>query len=335
MRRALGIAPPAGGLVLAYHRVADLDADPQRLAVSPARFAAHLDVLTTRATVMPLPAMLGRLRHDGLPPGAVAITFDDGYADALSQAAPLLAGANVPATMFLTTGSIAESREFWWDELERGLLGVNTLPVRLRLPIGEWDLSGAQPRSPHEAGREAAWSVLDSSCPGPRHRAYLDLCRRLQAVDRATREHTLSELSSMAGHSRAPRPSHRPLRQDEVAVLAASAGITIGAHTVTHPSLAARPAAEQLQEIDGARRDLEAWIGRPVDAVAYPFGGRGDVSRDTIASARHAGMTIGCTTQAGRVDAATDPLRVPRAIVRNWTGDEFARRLAAWTAVAR
>lgn len=52
-----------------------------------------------------------------VPSFSTAITFDDGYADNLSLAKPMLEEMRAPATMFLTTGAIGLLRPFWWDEL--------------------------------------------------------------------------------------------------------------------------------------------------------------------------------------------------------------------------
>jgi peptidoglycan/xylan/chitin deacetylase (PgdA/CDA1 family) len=97
-----------GALALLYHRVAEPDLDPLLLAVSPARFAEHLDVLASR-DVVPLAELHGR--RDG-----IAITFDDGYADNLGAAAQL-AEARMPATVFVTVGLLGEPP--WWDVLAR------------------------------------------------------------------------------------------------------------------------------------------------------------------------------------------------------------------------
>ena len=46
------------GLVLAYHRIAALDADPQRLAVTPEHFGRHLEILRKCCSVLSLRQLL-------------------------------------------------------------------------------------------------------------------------------------------------------------------------------------------------------------------------------------------------------------------------------------
>ncbi|MBI5105321.1 MAG: polysaccharide deacetylase family protein [Solirubrobacterales bacterium] len=95
-----------GPTVLLYHRIADLDSDPLGLAVSPAHFAEHLDVLRDRGVIGLAEAAAGA-------PG-IAVTFDDGYADNL-----VLRDAGIPVTLFVTTGAVEGGHGFWWDAIDR------------------------------------------------------------------------------------------------------------------------------------------------------------------------------------------------------------------------
>ena len=111
----------SGPLILLYHRVADiepgLDSNVSGLSVTPEHFEQQLAVLRRRFAPLRLRDLLEsprRLRHP-----AVAVTFDDGYADNLHTALPLLERFGIPATFFVTSGMLRGEREFWWDTLER------------------------------------------------------------------------------------------------------------------------------------------------------------------------------------------------------------------------
>ena len=307
-RRVFGLRPPPGGVVLVYHRIAELASDPQCLAVSPQHFAEHLAAIAKHGVPLALPAMLQQARAGSLPPRAVAVTFDDGYADNFHAAAPMLAAAGVPATMFVSTSAVARGEEFWWDRIERLVLDPG--------PLAD--------------GATAAWNVTHGHVPTPRHRAYLDLCDRLRRVNRATRERLLAELPASGSVPREPRASHRPMTRDEVAALGRRAGITIGSHTESHPSLAHLTADEQRSEIARARDWLRSVTGVEASSLAYPFGGHSDVVRRTVQIAREEGLAIACTTSAQRVTSHTDPLQVPRFIVRDWSSAAFIQQWSLW-----
>ena len=74
-------------------------------------------------------------------------------------------------------------------------------------------------------------------------------------------------------------------------MLAASPLITVGSHSAGHPILAMAPREEQHAQLCGSRRKLEAWIQRPVTALAYPNGRPGrDYTADTVSAAIECGF---------------------------------------------
>src|SRR5262245_64342430 len=108
-------------LILMYHRVVVSDVDPWAMAVTPESFDAHLDVLSHDAHLVRLSDLVEFSGTTQLPPRAVALTFDDGYADSMEAAAPIMDRYGAPATLFLVAGRRADTM-FWWDELEQILL---------------------------------------------------------------------------------------------------------------------------------------------------------------------------------------------------------------------
>ena len=336
LRRSLGWPRwPAGGVVLLYHRIAEPAADPQRLAVSPSHFADHLAVLAERGRPLSLEDLVERSQRGDVPPGAVAVTFDDGYADNLHCALPLLKQARVPATVFMATSVLRNHQEFWWDRLERLLLEPGILPDDLRLPIGgqtmAWQLGRSAAYTENDRERHAAWTVERRERPTERHRAYVDLCRVLRELPGEARDQALAALAALARNATSVCDRHRALNASEVTTLAADQHIAIGSHTESHSSLANLPADMQLQEIAEARQQLQVLTGAAVAAFAYPFGGPADVSDRTVIAARHAGVSIACTTQPGSVRPGVDPWRIPRIVVRDWSRAEFLEHWSSWT----
>ncbi len=327
-------ASGVNGLVLLYHRIAELQSDPQLLAVTPAHFSQHLEVIRDYGVPMSLTEMLSAFRNRRLPDRAIAVTFDDGYADNLDLGEPLLERHGVPATLFVTTSYMDGEREFWWDDLERLLLCPGRLPGVLRLHIGgtvhEWSLGDAAFYSEDARGRVLDWNVELTEDPSPRHDVYRTLCRLLRTVSDGEREAVLDELSSMAGTTSAGRRTHRPLSRERLARTSAMGLLDVGSHSTSHSTLSALPVSAQRSEIEASRACLQDVTGRDVAGFSYPFGGRTDYTRKTVSLVRDAGFDFACSNMPALVRPRSDRFQLPRVLVRNWDADAFAGRLQKW-----
>jgi peptidoglycan/xylan/chitin deacetylase (PgdA/CDA1 family) len=342
-------SPSAGSagkaLVLLYHRVTELPTDPQLLCVAPSRFGEHLEILR-RHNVMSLRQMVRAMDGGAIPPRSVVVTFDDGYADNLHNAKPLLEQFHVPATVFVVSGSVGSSSEFWWDDLDRLLLQPGTLPETLHLTIAgvphEWRLGDSARYDAAAYERFRAWNVLGKADPTPRHAIYRELCNLLRPLSSEERRQAVDQLSRWASTEAGGRWTHRMLSPEELRQLPAGGLIEVGAHTVTHPVLSACPAAGPPEqppstgggtasaEIRDSKAQLENIVGRPVTSFSYPYGSRADYTAETVDLVRGAGFACACSNFFGPVRPDTDRYQLPRVIVRDWDGDEFARRLEHW-----
>lgn len=118
-------------LVLGYHRISGTDQDHRGLAVSPARFEQQMEVLARITHTIALRDVPRCLSGNGSAKPAVVVTFDDGYADNLHTALPVLERLGIPATFFIVSDYLG--REFWWDELDRLDTGSGPLPAESEL----------------------------------------------------------------------------------------------------------------------------------------------------------------------------------------------------------
>lgn len=301
-------------LVLLYHRVAELATDPQMLAVTPRRFAEHLEILPKHGKLMHLQQLTKALRVGKLPRRGVVVTFDDGYSDNLWNAKPLLQRHDVPATVFVTTGNLGKEREYWWDELDRILLQPRTLPETFELRVN---------------GTVRRWD-LPEAAPVTRERMYFSLCELVRPLPEDEQQRILEEVRNWAGVETGGRPSHRALSPAEVGQLADGGLVEVGAHTVSHPVLSASPPAKQRWELQQSKAGLEEILGRPVTSFAYPFGTREDYTGETVALVRETGFTCACSNFVAAVTRRADLFQMPRVVVRDWGGDVLDRHVREW-----
>ena len=316
-------------VILTYHRVAEISLDPWSLCVTPSHFAEHLGVLKDFGAVIGLKQLVQAVKKRRVPRRAVALTFDDGYADNLHNAKPLLERSGIPAAVFVVSGTSRQRREFWWDELERLLLQPGRLPAELELSIDgttfHWQLGAAADCDEQASRRWRAWRALGTDDPTPRHGLYRALHRQLQPLSEEQRSSILHQLLLWAGAEPAVRTSHRCLTDQEVAALAKGGLVEIGAHTVTHSLLPALPPSLQRSEIHESKQALENTIGRSVTLFSYPYGG---FDSQTIDLVRQAGFSCACANSAGAVCSSSDVFQLPRLNVEDCDGEEFARRLS-------
>lgn len=97
-------------VILMYHSIA---AGGSPLETSPDTFARQMEWLSTHARVAPLSEVVDSVAGGKpLPPKTVVLTFDDGFADFYSQAAPVLRQFGFPATVFLPTAYCGRTNQW-------------------------------------------------------------------------------------------------------------------------------------------------------------------------------------------------------------------------------
>jgi glycosyltransferase involved in cell wall biosynthesis/peptidoglycan/xylan/chitin deacetylase (PgdA/CDA1 family)/SAM-dependent methyltransferase len=317
--------------ILLYHRITEAMSDPWSLCVTSNHFAEHLETLRRYTRIIKLAELINGLENGALPERSVVITFDDGYADNLHNAKQVLERYDAPATVFITTGYIGHGREFWWDTLEKLFLAPGRLPESLHLTINgcvfHWELGEAAYYDSTAFWSNRRWQAQNDP-PTLRHELYRILWERLVPMADRERRRVLDELLAWAGVDPLVRSTHRSLSVDEICALASTEIVDIGAHSVTHPMLAALPVALQRDEVRRSKVDLEEILGRPVSWFAYPYGSSGTYTEESVGVVRQAGFAAACSGLPGSVELRTDRFQLPRVKVCDWDGDEFARRLS-------
>ncbi len=246
--------------ILTYHRVVPFhDTQPyafQSLMVARDEFEAQMAHLRRRYHVMPLHEAVKRLQADELPPRAVAVTLDDGYADNIRYAWPIMKKYDIPGALFVITGVLDRTHYLWWDALWKAmpelLLAVRDKRQRLeQLPLDLLRIL-QQGSQAHETA-SAARAVVDYLNRLPRHIRLPLMERLLHNVE--TRGMTDALMMTWDD----VRTIHRE-------------GMEIGSHTVSHAFVDELEPAEVQAEIGGSIRRLESQINTRIRYFAYPKG---------------------------------------------------------------
>lgn len=304
-------------MIVAYHRIADMEHDPYGVGIRPSHFAEQMAVLRQEAHPISLTQLGQGLQTGKLPRRAVLVTFDDGYVDVLRQAQPLLMQYEIPATTFMVSDALGQV--FWWDELARLILEMPVLPDHLSLNLD---------------GRTLTWSLLDAhyvslskQAPSPRQHLLMMLYGEL--LNRPElRADTLAELRTWTAADAIARAAARDiLTPVELTALAEGGLIEIGSHTRTHPLLATLSPAMQEAEIRQSKATLEEILGQPVTTFSYPHGSVTAVTQQLV---QQSGYTLACASNNGLIGRSSNPYRLPRFWPRNWDGDTFTRWLRRW-----
>jgi peptidoglycan/xylan/chitin deacetylase (PgdA/CDA1 family) len=256
------------------------------LLVDRSAFTEQMAALSGAFNVLPLAEALARLPSGSLPRRAVAVSFDDGYADNFHIALPILRKFGLTATFFIAT-----------DFLDGGcMFNDMVLEACRHAPVGNWG-TGVDEIGRLEVTSDRDRPVLAEKITGKLK--YLDMERRMAISQRL--------LESVGAE-----PPQLMMTSAEVMELR-NAGMDIGAHTAAHPILAKLSDKEARNQIDDGRCRLEELLGMRVPLFAFPNGvpGRDYCARD-VALVRELGFDGAVSTAPGCVGTDADLFQVPR-----------------------
>jgi peptidoglycan/xylan/chitin deacetylase (PgdA/CDA1 family)/CelD/BcsL family acetyltransferase involved in cellulose biosynthesis len=288
--------------ILYYHRVNN-DNDPFSPAISMELFEAEMRYIGRRYNVVSLPRLIQHLENRERE-NVVAITFDDGYEDNYRNAFPILQRYRLPATVFLTTGTIDSDEPLWFDKLARSLKTTERtcIDVEIDIPRRFWLRTEAE-RLEANAQIFGLLRLLDDA-------------RRTEQLGRI-----LGYLAAKDGDRRG-----KMLSWDQVRAMHRQ-GIHFGGHTVTHPFLSKLPRDRAFWEVSECKRRIEEELQVDIDCFAYPNGREEDFSKWNAELLRSAGYRAAVTTMWGINWPTTDPMELRRGGPWEETAALFAYKL--------
>lgn len=267
------------GCIVVLHRVLPEDEQSalpanRALEITPGELRAMLGWVQERGMeAIGLDAVPDRLKKPG-GPRFIAFTFDDGYRDNLRYALPLFREFQMPFAVNVNNGFASGSQSIWWYFLEASVAGRAQLRFSWEGRIHEFACRT-------EADRNLAVERMS------------ELVRSLGT----SRNLLLQCIADAAGVDPLLATREMAMNWSEVAELAADPLVSIGAHGACHHSLNRLTEDEIEIEVNAAKRELEARIGREVRHFAYPFGGSNAAEEREFEIVRRAGFTTLLTTR--------------------------------------
>lgn len=278
-----------GARIFYYHRVNN-DNDPFFEAISTDVFEAHMRYLARHYKVVSMAEVSRHLQAGDSTETVVGITFDDGYRDNYEYAFPILKRYNLPATVFLTTGSMDSGEPLWFEELAEAIKKTSREFVDLEIDIPR--------RFPFRTEAER----LDSNSR---------IFRLLRVLSDPERRTCLADLLKQLGAGGECERRGKMLSWDQVRRMKAD-DIDFGGHTVTHPFLSKLPVQQAAWEVAECKRRIEEELQGPVEFFAYPNGREEDFAESNKDILRQAGYRAAVTTIWGMNYRSTDRMELRR-----------------------
>lgn len=219
----------------------------------------------------------------------VVFTFDDGYCDNYEKALPIFEKYQIPFAIYIPTDLIHRKQFAWWyfiEDVIRDHSGITYL----------------------EAGQEKFISVEN------RHQKAFFFIRLRQLI-----QNDPATLGALIERYKPDMNTYYNLflTIDQLVQLSKHPLVTIGSHSVSHPSLSKISEEQSYKELYDSKAELERITGKTVEHFSYPFGTVNDVSERELAHAKKAGYKTALTTHYGDTHANSDLFNLPRI----WTSE--------------
>ncbi|MGA8274667.1 MAG: polysaccharide deacetylase family protein [Candidatus Sulfotelmatobacter sp.] len=322
------IAPPGGYAVVNYHGVIpeDYSSSDKFLdgnLVQPEIFRKQLQFLKTHYHVIHPEKFRASIEQgEPLPPRSVLVTCDDGLLNTLTGMLPILQSEEVPCLFFVTTASCKNNPSMlWYEELYHSMSIKPLNGLASQLPPDP----GAQ-SSPPESFRSQWWNIVKRA-------SQLDATTRADWMDRVRARSGSTQITMQITSQLASCEKRWRLLQLPELKQIFQSGMTIGAHTRTHPVLALCSDEEARREIHESKLEIERALDRPVWAFAYPFGNPATMGEREFRLARESGFSCAFLNVEHWLTESGGPFALPRThVTSDMTLAEFAAHLSGFHA---
>ena len=304
--------------VVTYHGVRPTGYEPidpllDGSLVTPAALRSQLRLLKLHYNVVSPQEV--RQWLDGetqLPPRAILLTCDDGLKNTLREMLPILQDEGLSCLFFVTGASVVEDpRMLWYEELYLMLLAAPEGMLDV-VELGVHEFLGRRDQ------RRKLWSDMVKRLSRHDSAQRALLMERARAQCRLTADWKIGYWDDAARRERFWLLNAGQLRE------LASSGMSIGAHTLSHPVLPETSDDLAWTEISASRSLLESTLKTPIWALAYPFGDPASVTARETRMAKEAGFICAFVNFGGGFGSDLPAFAIPRVhVTADMTLGEF------------
>ncbi|MBU2534090.1 MAG: polysaccharide deacetylase family protein, partial [Alphaproteobacteria bacterium] len=229
-------------------------------------------------------------------------TFDDGYRDNIVHALPVLRRHDAPMTIYVAPDFCDGTGQAWWLTLEDVLASGQSITV----PFSD----GAR--------------TLPLETVAQKYTAHREIYPWLRAMPDVSIQRHVNRWATAAGLDPLGPCRRLVMNWDEVRSVSRDPLVTIGAHTMSHASLAKCSADEARWQVEASIEHIEHQLGIDCRHFAYPYGDAASAGPREFAIARDLGLRTAVTTRKGMIfaDAGARMTGLPRLSLNGDYQDE-------------
>lgn len=262
-------------------------------------FTQMMEYVASNYSPVPLARIVDWLENKStLPSNAISVTFDDGYRNVLTQAAPTLNKLNIPATVFIVTNFVFKKQMPWPDQL------ISAISLTKRTYLS-FDWGGHTEEFSLETDEE-------------KKLADISIRKLFKSLPEKNGTELINQIIEKLGVSvqdlESASADHLPLQPDELGELQ-DLNIEIGSHTSSHQIVTRCTLDKIKNELEESKKTIEEATGKTCNEFAYPNGALGDFNEISRRVLIEAGYRCAVTTVKQRASHLTDCFEIPRYLL--------------------
>ena len=298
-------------LVLCYHSVSDKRIEQSAvistgITVDADLFEQQMSILRKEYHPITLDDIADSLeRGTKFPRRAVAVTFDDGFADNYHIAAPIMEKYDIRGAIYLAVDAVRRQELPWYCRLHYLFHQAAENKLLFTDPESGRDWHCARPEEKNDAERFYAQSCV--------------------VLDGEQQRQRISQIESYFGYKLDLLKPSPGMMTFEQAKELRRRGHIIGSHTLSHGTAGLLTAEQLHREIGGAHQILEQESGEPVEHFSYPHPYQIDPqwNADSLKETQRLGYKTVVLTRQGLIRQAENPLLLPRLYIGNDSAEQF------------